>query len=56
VTIGLAIDAPWNRVLELAWEAFVQGSTPIAAVVLDAADQIVAEGRGRRLEREPVSR
>jgi tRNA(Arg) A34 adenosine deaminase TadA len=50
----LVIDAPWSRVLELAWEAFVQGSTPIGALVIDAAGQIVAEGRGRRLEHEAV--
>jgi len=48
------MDAPWNRVLELAWEASAQGSTPIGAVVLDPGGQIVAEGRGRRLEGEPV--
>jgi len=32
----------------------MQGSTPIGALVVDAAGQIVAEGRGRRLEREVV--
>lgn len=50
----LAIDAPWYRVLELAWEAFMGGSTPIGALVVDAAGHVVAEGRGRRLEHEAV--
>jgi tRNA(adenine34) deaminase len=50
----LAMDAPWSRVLELAWEAFVHGSTPIGALVVDASGEIVAEGRGRRLEQTVV--
>jgi tRNA(Arg) A34 adenosine deaminase TadA len=51
----LVIDAPWSRVLELAWEAFVHGSTPIGALVVDADGQVVADGRGRRLEHVAVS-
>jgi tRNA(Arg) A34 adenosine deaminase TadA len=41
----------WDRALELAWEAFRGGTTPVGAVVIDAAGKIVAEGRGRRYEK-----
>ncbi len=40
----------WERALELAWESFCGGTTPVGAVVTDAAGAIVAEGRGRRFE------
>jgi tRNA(Arg) A34 adenosine deaminase TadA len=43
-------DLAWERALELAWEAFCGGTTPVGAVVIDAAGDIVAEGRGRRYE------
>jgi tRNA(adenine34) deaminase len=43
-------DHAWERALELAWEAFCGGTTPVGAVVTDAAGGIVAEGRGRRYE------
>ncbi|MDF5758999.1 deaminase [Spongiactinospora sp. TRM90649] len=43
-------DAAWERVLDLAWEGFAAGSTPVGAVAVDAAGAIVAEGRGRRHE------
>ena len=36
--------------LELAWEAFGAGSVPVGAVVLDAADGVVATGRSRMYE------
>ena len=42
----------WDRALELAWDAFCAGTTPVGAVVIDAAGDIVAEGRGRRYEPE----
>jgi tRNA(Arg) A34 adenosine deaminase TadA len=43
-------DHGWERALELAWDAFCANTTPVGAVVLDAAGDIVAEGRGRRYE------
>jgi tRNA(adenine34) deaminase len=45
-----ARDLAWERALELAWESFCGGTTPVGAVVTDAAGAIVAEGRGRRFE------
>ena len=43
-------ELAWERALELAWESFCGGTTPVGAVVTDAAGVIVAEGRGRRFE------
>ena|GEM_PF-102816 len=43
-------DHAWERALELAWDAFCAGTTPVGAVVVDVAGAIVAEGRGRRYE------
>jgi tRNA(adenine34) deaminase len=43
-------DRAWERALELAWESFGGGTTPVGAVVTDAAGAIVTEGRGRRFE------
>jgi tRNA(Arg) A34 adenosine deaminase TadA len=43
-------DHAWERALELAWGAFCAGTTPVGAVVIDAAGAIVTEGRGRRYE------
>jgi tRNA(adenine34) deaminase len=40
----------WERALELAWESFCGGTTPVGAVVTNATGAIVAEGRGRRFE------
>jgi len=40
----------WTRPLELAWEAFVNGSIPVGCVITDAAGSIVAEGRNRSAE------
>jgi tRNA(Arg) A34 adenosine deaminase TadA len=47
---GAALDAAWERALELAWESFRAGTTPVGAVVVTASGAIVAEGRGRRYE------
>ncbi len=41
--------------LELAWEAFGAGSVPVGAVVLDAADVVVATGRSRMYENSAPS-
>ena len=46
----VATDDGWQRALELAWEAFCANTTPVGAVVVNAAGDIVAEGRGRRYE------
>jgi tRNA(Arg) A34 adenosine deaminase TadA len=44
------LDAAWERAMELAWESFRAGTTPVGAVVVTASGAIVAEGRGRRYE------
>jgi tRNA(Arg) A34 adenosine deaminase TadA len=44
------LDHAWDRALDLAWDAFCAGTTPVGAVVIDAVGAIVAEGRGRRYE------
>ncbi len=41
----------WDRALNLAWEAFRGGTTPVGVVVIDGAGEMVAEGRGRRYEK-----
>ncbi len=46
----MSIEPAWDRAVELAWESFCAGTTPVGAVVTDAAGAIVAEGRGRRFE------
>jgi tRNA(Arg) A34 adenosine deaminase TadA len=48
--VTAAPDGAWTRALELAWEAFRGRTTPVGAVVVDAAGAIAAEGRGRRYE------
>lgn len=48
------MEPPWEAAFALAWEAFVNGSTPIGSVVVDTAGAIVARGRGRRLESRSV--
>lgn len=45
---GPGLDDGWARALELAWDAFCERTTPVGAVVMDAAGVVVAEGRGRR--------
>jgi tRNA(Arg) A34 adenosine deaminase TadA len=45
-----ALDAPFQRTLELAWESFRAGSLGIGAVITDAAGAIVVEGRNRLFE------
>lgn len=47
------LENSWIRPFELAWEAFVAGTTPIGAVIT-TSDRVVAEGRGRRLEKATV--
>lgn len=45
---------PWLSAFELAWEAFLAGTTPIGAVVTSADGTLVSEGRGRRLNKATV--
>src|SRR5207249_2357687 len=42
---GLA--APWRETVELAWEAYVAGTLPVGAVVVDEFGAIVGRGRNR---------
>jgi tRNA(adenine34) deaminase len=46
----VSLDPAWHRALELAWESFLAGTTPVGAVVTDPEGTLVAEGRGRRYE------
>jgi tRNA(adenine34) deaminase len=46
----MPFDAAWHRALQLAWESFLAGTTPVGAVVTDPTGNLVAEGRGRRYE------
>jgi tRNA(adenine34) deaminase len=48
----ISLDEAWRRALELAWQSFVAGTTPVGAVVTDSAGEVVAEGRGRRYEQQ----
>jgi tRNA(Arg) A34 adenosine deaminase TadA len=47
---GSGLAAAWERALELAWESFCAGTTPVGAVVVTGDGALVAEGRGRRYE------
>ena len=50
------LDGAWHRTLELAWQSFLAGTTPVGAVVADPAGRVVAEGRGRRYEQDDGTR
>ncbi|GAA5513857.1 tRNA-specific adenosine deaminase [Deinococcus carri] len=41
------IPQPWLAALAQAWEAYLHGSYPIGAVVVDAAGEVIARGRNR---------
>ena len=41
------LPAPWPEVFELMWEAYVAGTIPVGAVVVDNAGEIVTRGRNR---------
>ena len=47
---NVRLDAAWRRALELAWQSFLTGTTPVGAVITGPAGEVVAEGRGRRYE------
>jgi tRNA(Arg) A34 adenosine deaminase TadA len=44
------LDAPWQRALSLAWEAYGKGTIPVGAALADGTGEIVAEGRNRIYE------
>lgn len=46
----MGLDTAWQRALSLAWQSFLAGTTPVGAVVVGPAGELVAEGRGRRYE------
>lgn len=48
-----SVDGPWRRAIELAWEAFVEGSVAVGAVVLGPDGSVVAEGRNRSNDADP---
>ena len=41
------MDAPWDEVFRLMWEAYRAGTIPVGAVVVDEAGEIVSCGRNR---------
>jgi tRNA(Arg) A34 adenosine deaminase TadA len=41
------LTAPWPEVFSLVWEAYLAGTIPVGAVVVDAAGEIVNRGRNR---------
>lgn len=41
------LSEPWRVCLSLAWESYCQGSLPIAAVIVDDENRVVAQGRNR---------
>jgi tRNA(Arg) A34 adenosine deaminase TadA len=48
-----ALEPPWQRALELAWESCRAGSLGVGAVVTDPDGSIVATGRNRLFEPDP---
>lgn len=44
---GQALTDGWRAALEEAWEAYLHGSYPIGACVVDGAGQVIARGRNR---------
>jgi tRNA(adenine34) deaminase len=41
------LPAPWPEVFSLMWEAYLAGTIPVGAVVVDEAGEIVSRGRNR---------
>lgn len=44
------LSKPWQVCVDLAWEAYCAGSLPIAAVIVDESENIVATGRNRHFD------
>lgn len=49
------LDEPWRRAHGLAWEAFVEGSIAVGAVILGPDGAVIAEGRNRAAGAEAVA-
>lgn len=47
VSGGAALLAGWHAALSEAWDAYLHGSLPIGACVIDAGGQVIARGRNR---------
>jgi tRNA(adenine34) deaminase len=45
-----ALDEPWRRCFELAWEAYGAGTIPVGAVLVNGNGDFVADGRNRVYE------
>jgi tRNA(adenine34) deaminase len=41
------VERPFRRCLELAWQSAAEGNIGVGAVITDASNQVVAEGRNR---------
>jgi tRNA(adenine34) deaminase len=41
------LPAPWPEVFSLMWEAYLAGTIPVGAVVVDEAGEVVSRGRNR---------
>ena len=50
-----ALEEPWRRCFELAWEAYGSGTVPVGAVLVDGSGNPVAEGRNRVYEAEAAA-
>lgn len=50
ISLWETLTEPWWVCLILAWESYVQGSLPIAAVIVNEQGEVVARGRNRLRE------
>lgn len=46
------LSSPWQRSLELAWEAYRSRTIPIGAIIVNKSGQIIAEGRNHIFDRD----
>ena len=46
------ISKAWQTAFELAWEAFINSSIPIGAVIVDENNDIISSGRNRLYEKD----
>jgi tRNA(Arg) A34 adenosine deaminase TadA len=51
-----SLDRPWQVAFSLAWEAFVEGSVPVGAVLCDENGAILSIGRNRWFSTDTVPR
>jgi len=49
------VEEAWREAFQLAWEAYVAGTIPVGAVVVDAGGTILARGRNRIFELDAPS-